>query len=222
MSENKPSLEGFIPSDYFYPDRKKQGLAIASLVVGVASCLTFGLLGLGTICGIVLGIVALVKIRKDPAQYGGRGLAVTGIVTSVISGVLCALMFSVIVYKIFAYQPSYKPSNEEAAITRLNGIARSEKTYRQYVSLGKYGTLEDLRAKNLIDHGASKDGYKYAVRLKDNSYEAIATPEKYGGSSKISYYISTDGLIHFADKQGLEASASDPVLAGIGIGPKAK
>jgi hypothetical protein len=220
MSENRRSLEGFIPSDYFYPDKKKQGLALASLVIGVASCLTFGLLGLGTICGIVLGIVALVKIRKDPAQYGGKGMAVTGIVTSALSGVLFAFIVSVFAYKILVQPPSFRPSNEEAAITRLKGIARSEKTYRQYVSMGNYGTLEDLRGRNFIDHGASKDGYKYAVRLRDDSYEAVATPEKYGAGTRISYYITTDGALHFADRQGGEATAADPVLAG--IGPKAK
>lgn len=58
-------------------------LAIASLALGVFS-ITLGLLCLGFVAAPIavgLGIVALVQIKNNPAQSGGKGLAIAGIAT---------------------------------------------------------------------------------------------------------------------------------------------
>ena len=55
------------------------GMAVASLVLGI---LGFFSLGLAAIPGVILGIVALVKIQKEPAQLKGAGLAIAGICVS--------------------------------------------------------------------------------------------------------------------------------------------
>lgn len=55
------------------------GMAVASLVLGI---LGFFSLGLAAIPGVILGIVALVKIQKDPARLKGAGLAIAGICVS--------------------------------------------------------------------------------------------------------------------------------------------
>jgi prepilin-type processing-associated H-X9-DG protein len=62
------------------------GLAIASLVLGIIGLALwpFGLMGL------ILGIVALVLSEKEPTRYGGRWLAIGGIVT----GSLCLVMLA--------------------------------------------------------------------------------------------------------------------------------
>ncbi len=62
-----------------------RGWAIASLVLGLLSLPTLGLLGVGAVLGIVFGVVALVKADRQPATYGGRGLAMSGIAASVLS-----------------------------------------------------------------------------------------------------------------------------------------
>jgi signal peptidase I len=52
------------------------------------------------ILGVVLGIIALNKARRNPAVYGGRGLAVGGIVASgfsIILGVIAAVMLLTVV-----------------------------------------------------------------------------------------------------------------------------
>jgi hypothetical protein len=59
-----------------------KGLAIASLVLGVLSLFTLGCLGVGALAGITLGIVALVKAGRSPQEYGGKGMAIGGIVCS--------------------------------------------------------------------------------------------------------------------------------------------
>jgi len=70
-------------------------LAAASLVLGIASvtiglCCYFGILTAPT--ALILGIVALVQIKNDPAKYGGKGLAIGGIVTSIVYFVILAVM----------------------------------------------------------------------------------------------------------------------------------
>ena len=78
---------GFTPPP---PARPRQGLAIASLVIGILSLPTLGCLGVGAVLSIVLGIMALVRAGRDPREYGGRGFAIGGIVASAISLVVAA------------------------------------------------------------------------------------------------------------------------------------
>src|SRR5579862_7388309 len=65
------------------PPAKNSGMAIASMVLGIVAipltCLWIGL-PIG-IVALVLGIIALVGINKDPLRRGGKGFAITGIVT---------------------------------------------------------------------------------------------------------------------------------------------
>ncbi|MDQ5844660.1 MAG: DUF4190 domain-containing protein, partial [Acidobacteriota bacterium] len=66
------------------PASQQKTLAVASLVLGIVSmtigwCCYFGVLS-GPIA-IVLGFVALSQIKKDPSRYGGKGMAIGGIVT---------------------------------------------------------------------------------------------------------------------------------------------
>ncbi len=66
--------------------RPTSGLAVASLVLGVLGLFTFGLTA---VVGLVLGIVALVKINKSQGRLGGFGLAVAGMV---VSGVMLVML----------------------------------------------------------------------------------------------------------------------------------
>src|SRR5690349_4063501 len=72
----------------FSANKPRKGLAIASLVVGIISIPTFGFLLVGGITGIVLGVMALNRIKTDPIRHSGKGLAIAGIITSVVSLVI--------------------------------------------------------------------------------------------------------------------------------------
>lgn len=77
----------------------KQGLAIASLVLGILGCCTFFFLfGIG---GIVFGAIALKKIKEEPQTYGGHGMALTGLILGII-GTIVGLVFLVFYAAIFA------------------------------------------------------------------------------------------------------------------------
>lgn len=75
--------QGQIFSPYAMPTSPDQTLATVSLAAGAASitigwCCSSGLL-LGP-AAMIVGFIALSQNKKDPQSYGGRGLAIGGIV----------------------------------------------------------------------------------------------------------------------------------------------
>src|SRR5207249_2859754 len=70
------------------PSGSKKGLAVAALFIGILNLFVFGLFGVGAITGIIVGFVALSKIRKAPTEYGGKGMAMAGLTMSGLSVIL--------------------------------------------------------------------------------------------------------------------------------------
>lgn len=73
-------------------------LAITGLICGIIS-MTIGLCCYGlpfNIVGIICSAIALVQIKNDPQREGGHGIALAGLVLSILSLVFAGLM--VIVY----------------------------------------------------------------------------------------------------------------------------
>ena len=92
-----------------YSQQKKQGLAIASLILGLCSitvgwCCSLGLLTAPV--GIVLGIVSLVQIKNKPNENGGKPLSITGIATG--SAYLLFWMLIVLIYGIAIFTGNLK------------------------------------------------------------------------------------------------------------------
>lgn len=86
-------------ADYPATLSPNQSLAIASLCLGIASitigwCCYIGLLL--SPAALITGFMAISQIKKDPAKYTGRGLAIGGIVTGTVY--LAALVLFVLIY----------------------------------------------------------------------------------------------------------------------------
>ena len=74
----QPSTDGSYqpPSDSRYQaggrggfnGQVKKGLAICALVLGIINLFSLGVLGVGAIVGIILSIVALSKIKRNPSR----------------------------------------------------------------------------------------------------------------------------------------------------------
>lgn len=62
---------------------KTSGMAVASLVCGILGCS-----GITAIVGLILGIIAQVKISKSNGQLSGSGFAIAGICLSAVMGLL--------------------------------------------------------------------------------------------------------------------------------------
>jgi hypothetical protein len=67
------------------PPPQQKGLSIASLILGIGS---FFFLFLTAIPAIITGHIALNRANKSPAAYGGRGMAIAGLVLGYVGMVL--------------------------------------------------------------------------------------------------------------------------------------
>lgn len=83
----RPAGEG-IPSE---PPRS--GLAIAAMVCGIVGMFLCPLVGLA---GLILGIIALVRMYEAPQQYRGKGMAIAGICTGALSVVLVPALIAIL------------------------------------------------------------------------------------------------------------------------------
>ena len=70
----------------------RKGLAITSLALGLLNVPTLGHFGFGAIAGLITGIIAVFQADNRPSEYGGKGMAIAGIVLSVLSVVLIPIL----------------------------------------------------------------------------------------------------------------------------------
>lgn len=78
-------------------DGESKGLAIGALICGVLSCLCCLSVLTGP-AGMIMGFIAKKNADENPQQYGGRGMAVAGMITGAIGFVLGVVL---IVMQIF-------------------------------------------------------------------------------------------------------------------------
>ncbi|MFL6207805.1 MAG: DUF4190 domain-containing protein [Pyrinomonadaceae bacterium] len=197
------------------PFKQRTGLAIASMVLAIISFFTLWLLiGIpGAIVALVLGIVALCQIKRDPAQYGGRGFAIAGIaISSVALFFLIPIVAAIAIPNLLA---SRRAANEGSAIRSMRIISSAEQTYQATIGNGRdFGNLTQLQNAELIDNVLSegvKNGYRFQVTCAGIHFAATATPVDKATGTR-SFYIAEDGVIHAANKHGLAADEDDPIL----------
>jgi type IV pilus assembly protein PilA len=123
----------------------RRGLAIASLALGILSLPTLGLLLIGGLLGIVLGIVALTKANAQPTEYGGRGMAIAGIVCSAASFLAIPFVGILAAIAIPSLLRARVSANEAATIGDIRTIITWEMTY-QAANGGFFDKPECLQA----------------------------------------------------------------------------
>src|ERR1700743_1497356 len=67
----------------------RTGLATTAMVLGIGSLLLLGFLA--GVPAIILGFIALSRVRNHPETYGGKGQAATGIVTGSLGTIFSCL-----------------------------------------------------------------------------------------------------------------------------------
>lgn len=188
-------------------------MAITSLVLGCVGLFACGLFGVGSVMGLTFGIIAIVKARRYPMAYGGQGLAIAGVTLN--GGFLLALPLLMAI-AIPNLMQSRRAANEASAIATLRVIARAEMTYQDRHK-GEFGDLKQLEDAALLSETVElRNGYRFEVTTpiigSRQIFEAYASPAKYGLTGDRSFYISTDQIIHSADRSGYPATKSDPPL----------
>jgi len=214
-------------SPYAQGRKLRSGLATASLVLGILGVFSLGILLIGSLIGLILGIQAVLKANREPYAYGGKGVAIGGIVANsfaMLTIVPVALIAAIAIPNLMMARMA---ANEASAIGHLRTLATAEATYQSTVGGGlSFGSMQELIASGLIPpNSASKNGYEFKVRLLDFNgnaalaaagdairFEVVATPDSYRSTGRRSFYVSEEYVIRCAEKSGKEATRSDPAV----------
>ena len=108
----------------------RKGMAITSLVLGILGLPTLGLLLVGSLTGLVLGIMALLKTNRSPNEYGGKGMAIAGIVTNclaiIVMPVVIGIMAAIAIPALLRARVS---ANEASVIGDVRTVISAEIAY---------------------------------------------------------------------------------------------
>jgi hypothetical protein len=101
-------------------------------------------------------------------------------------------------------------TNEAVAKSSLRTIAVAEATYQATKGDGRFGSLDDLIAENLVTKEMlQKYGYRIEVTVSGKGFEAIAVPVTYGESGRLSYFIDETSVLRGGDHGGGAATIAD-------------
>lgn len=195
--------------------KKRTGYAVASLVIGILGFFTFGILLIGTIIGTSLGIAALKKESSQPALYGGKGLAIAGIVMNLLAVCMVVPLGIVTAIAIPNLLASRKAANEASAIASLRVIGNAQATYASTTGTGNYASLTQLFGARMIDENlasGTKNGYVFTVTVNGNGFEATATPVSRSTGNR-SFYVSANGVIRYAPGMRPATETDPPINA---------
>jgi competence protein ComGC len=184
-----------------------------SLTLGIIGFFTFGILLIGSVVGTALGFVALKRESSEPATYGGKGIAIAGLVLNIGALVMIFPLSIISAIAIPNLLASRRAANEASALRIIQVITTAEQTYQIQDAKGEYGELNELISDGLIDPSLAtgeRNGYRFTLVNNDSDFELSATP--IAGAGRRSFlFISEDWELHVR-VGGLPATADDPPL----------
>jgi hypothetical protein len=110
-------------------------------------------------------------------------------------------------------------TSEINSLNEVRTVLSAEITY--FATTGNYGSLSALRQAGLIDASlanGNKYGYDLVVSVTPStpasagSFTATATPRVYRKNGRWSFYVDKTGILRGADKGGVPATVSDPII----------
>jgi type IV pilus assembly protein PilA len=196
----------------------KKGLAIFALVLGIINFFTLGLLAVGAIIGSIVGWIAMQRAKREPWRYGGHGISLAGFVLSIVSLVSFVPIGVIAAIAIPNLLAARRAANEGSAIFSIRQISAAEITYQN--NFGKYATLNELAAQNLIDTRlatGTKNGYAFAIELTTTEANAqgfgvTGVPVTYRSTGNRSFYVDETQVVRVVDNSGAPASKADRPL----------
>lgn len=195
-----------------YPAQPKQGMAIASMVLGLVGCFITSPIGL------ILGIVAAKRSSRSPNEYGGTGFAIAGIVLNSVGVFTLPIIAAIAIPNLLAARRS---ANEGSAISSVRTLIKAM-DYSSPVPPVNCPQLGYLGARGVIEPAlasGTRSGYRFEVNSLPNEIDCqiIARPIKTDGAtstgSRTFFASRADGWqIHFSSSPSVVATLSDPVL----------
>lgn len=202
-----------------YQPEPSQKLAITSLVSGILNFLFLGIFIVTTIAGIVISAVALKRINRQPHLYGGKSLAVGGLVMNLVSLLAIVPILMIAAIAIPNLLASRRAANEGAAIVSVRKLHNAEMSH--YIMQRRYGNLTDLMQQEFIGPDLAdgeRSGYRFAIEILNDrgdglpGFTVVAVPREYGSTGTRSFFVDHTGVVRAADSRGLEATKYDAPL----------
>lgn len=128
-------------------------LAVVALILGIVCIFTFGLCGIGSIVTIIVGHMALTKVRQSGGSLGGKGMAVAGLVMGYASIALAILA----ILSSLALPTFSKIQEKGNTIKSVNNVQQLAVACRTYAAdhEGKYpDNLEVLVTEGILQQEA--------------------------------------------------------------------
>jgi type IV pilus assembly protein PilA len=206
----------------------RKGLAITAMVLGIVSyplMCAFGL-GLATaLVAIICGIVALVKASRHPAECGGKGFAIAGLITGGLVILMVPLWAAIAIPSLLRARMA---ANESAALGDVRTVISAETAYAA-ANGGYYDNLECLArpqgcipgssapSQAMIDAtmagGGARHGYEFMLHLgpaapSENAgpvspssvtgFAYVAVPVKAGNTGQRAFCGDETGVVRFS------------------------
>ena len=202
----------------------QKSLAIWSLVLGILSmpfilvfitaliavglALVFGQTGaiLGIILGLMIpvlaistGVVSIKRVNRNPAEFGGKGLAIAGICCAGFSLLTVPFVAAIAVPNVLAAR---KAANEGSAISTLKTLVEAESKYKAItrISCADLSVLGDAQMIDSVLKNGDKNGFRFSIKeLSTDKCSFTATPidSSFGNRA---FYFSTEDVILRAEQ----------------------
>jgi competence protein ComGC len=104
------------------PRPKTNGVALASLILGILSLLACGVGIVFSIPGVICGILGIKRVRKSAGTQKGHGLAVTGLVMSAVSLVMLPIIGLLAAVAIPNFVKARETAQRNACMANLRNI----------------------------------------------------------------------------------------------------
>ena len=187
---------------------------ILAVFFGVAGFVAGLLLAFATIpAGLIAGIVSLRRANRLPMQYGGKGFAIAGIVTSSIALFILPVIAAIAVPNLMA---SRRAANEGATVSTMRRLASAEEIFMKDLGSGHCGDLNVMVGVGLIDKELQKgerSGYRFVISNYPRGGCGIyATPTSTSTGNRAFFYSTSDGVIRATSEKGRQAAITDPPI----------
>ena len=167
--------------------QKPQGLAIASLVLGVASIfLSFTLII--PIAGIIISAIALTNISKG--FHSGKGLAIGGLVTSIV-GIMLFIFYFLGTLAFVSYSPLVDKGYAAEAETYLKEVSAAVTLWEDTYG-GQQPSMDDLKSRGILKPSEALER-NWTIEFSGNTFSATSTEEMPGGGGNTTIYNRQTG-----------------------------
>ncbi len=194
------------------PGNLKSGMAVTGMIfgiLGICGFLTCGLTSILAIPGVILSFMANSRAASQPRVYGGKNMAITGIVLNLFAILVIPFFAAIAVPNLLAARRS---ANQASAVQTLRNIHSAQSVYESGIGMGQYAaSLKELEKVQLLQSNViqldrvPRQGYRIVrfeaiprTSTQAAHYFVVIAPVQdtgIGRSGNFSFYIDDSGVL---------------------------